>query len=92
MIECFHVVGFKSLRDVSVDLGVVNVLVGANGSGKSNLLEALGIVSAAISGQVDDESIRRRGVRLGVPPLYKSSYGVSPSLNIEPVYCIVTIH
>lgn len=74
MIDRFHVVGYKSLRDVSIDLGTVNVLIGANGSGKSNLLEALGVISAAISGQVDDDSIRRRGVRLGLPTLYKSSF------------------
>lgn len=59
--------------DVTVRLGRVNVFIGANGSGKSNLLEAFGLGSAALSGQVDDESIRRRGVRLGVPSLYKTS-------------------
>jgi predicted ATPase len=74
MIERLHVVGFKSLADVAIDLGRVNVFIGANGAGKSNILEALGIASAAISGQVDDESIRRRGVRLGLPALYKSSF------------------
>lgn len=86
MITRFHVVGFKSLKEVIVDLGQVNVFIGANGSGKSNLLEALGIVSAAISGQVDDESIRRRGVRLGLPSLYKSSFKgvrVPPHIRFE---------
>lgn len=65
---------FKSLADVSLDLGLVNVFVGANGSGKSNLLEALGLLGAAASGRVDDEGLLRRGVRPGVPGLYKSSF------------------
>jgi len=39
-----------------------------------NLLEALGVLGAAASGRVDDESLRTRGVRPGVPQLYKSSF------------------
>ena len=65
---------FKSLADVTVDLGVVNVFIGANGSGKSNLLEALGVLSAAADGKVDDQSLLSRGVRPGVPSLYKSAF------------------
>lgn len=51
----------QSLEDVTVDLGRVNVFIGANGSGKSNLLEALGILSAAADGRVDDQSLLARG-------------------------------
>ena len=74
MITKLTVESFKSLESVSVELGRVNVFIGANGSGKSNLLEALGVLGAAASGRVDDESLRSRGVRPGVPQLYKSSF------------------
>jgi len=68
-VECF-----KSLENVPIELGAVNVFVGANGSGKSNLLEAVGVLGAAAFGRVDDESLLRRGVRAGVPRLYKSAF------------------
>jgi predicted ATPase len=74
MITKFTVESFKSLEKVEVDLGVVNVFIGANGSGKSNLLEAIGVLSAAANGRVDDEALLRRGVRPGVPRLYKSAF------------------
>ena len=74
MLERFTVKDFKSLVDINVDLGLVNVFVGANGSGKSNLLEAVGVLGAAASGRVNDESLKYRGVRPGVPALYKSSF------------------
>lgn len=74
MITKLTVESFKSLESVSVDLGQVNVFIGANGSGKSNLLEAVGVLGAAAFGRVDDESLLRRGVRPGVPRLYKSSF------------------
>ena len=67
---------FKSLKDVSVELGQVNVFIGANGAGKSCLLEAIGILGACSAGAVDDQALLRRGVRPGVPELYKSSFGV----------------
>lgn len=74
MIETIHVNGFKSLRDFKLKLGAVNVFIGANGSGKSNILEAIGVLSAAAGGRIDDESLMRRGVRPGLPSLYKSSF------------------
>jgi predicted ATPase len=74
MIKSFKVKSFKSLQDVEIELGRINVFIGANGSGKSNLLEAIGILGAAANGRVDDEALLRRGVRPGVPKLYKSSF------------------
>ncbi len=66
--------GFKSIYSTTIELGRVNCFIGANGSGKSNLLEALGVLGAAANGVVDDESLLRRGVRAGLPRLYKSSF------------------
>ncbi len=84
MITRVCIESFKSLLDVEVELGQVNVVIGANGSGKSNFLESLGVLGAAASGRVDDESLRRRGVRLGVPALYKSSFSqVRPKPEIR---------
>src|SRR5438105_12079829 len=74
MIGTITVQSFESLENVEVDLGAANVFVGANGSGKSNLLEAMGVLGAAAFGRVDDESLLRRGVRPGLPQLYKSAF------------------
>jgi hypothetical protein len=74
MIKTLHIQGFKSISDQTLELGRVNCLIGANGTGKSNILEALGVLGAAANGVVDDESLLRRGVRAGLPRLYKSSF------------------
>ncbi|OCS90848.1 AAA family ATPase [Caryophanon latum] len=65
---------FKSLKQISMDAGQFNVIVGSNGSGKSALLEAIGVLSAAVSGEVSDATLMSRGVRVGTPALYKSSF------------------
>ena len=84
MLEHLFVRTFKSLDDVSVDLGRVNVFIGANGSGKTNLLEALGVLSAAADGEVDDDALLKRGVRPGIPALYKSAFPARPGKRIPP--------
>ena len=71
--------GFKSIESAEIDLGVVNVFIGANGSGKSNLLEAFGALAAAASGRVDDESLVRRGGRLG--GFYQPLFPDTPSFG-----------
>lgn len=74
MIRTLRIQGFKSIHAQSIALGRVNCFIGANGAGKSNVLEALGVLGAAANGVVDDESLLRRGVRAGLPRLYKSSF------------------
>jgi AAA15 family ATPase/GTPase len=41
MITRLQVRNFKSLREIDLELGSLNVLVGPNMSGKSNILDAL---------------------------------------------------
>ena len=84
MLDKLSVRTFKSLDDVTVDLGLVNVFIGANGSGKSNLLEAVGILSAAADGKVDDQALLARGVRPGLPALYKSAFPARSGGRIPP--------
>ena len=84
MLESLTVRTFKSLEDVTVDLGLVNVFIGANGSGKSNLLEALGVLSAAADGKVDDLALLARGVRPGLPALYKTAFPAQRGKRIPP--------
>lgn len=74
MLEQLRVEGFKSIRLAEVELGAVNVFIGANGSGKSNLLEAIGLCGAALFGSVEAETLKHRGVRPGLPALYKTSF------------------
>jgi predicted ATPase len=46
-----HVCGYRSLRDFSLPMQQVNIITGANGTGKSNLYQALMLVARAAHGQ-----------------------------------------
>lgn len=82
MIDKINIKAFKSIENVSLELGKVNVFVGANGSGKSNILEGVGILSAAAHGRVDDMALLIRGVRPGVQALYKCAF---PGVRINHI-------
>ena len=41
MLKTIELFGFKSIRKMKLDLKQINVLIGANGAGKSNLFESL---------------------------------------------------
>ncbi|MBA3772658.1 MAG: AAA family ATPase [Ramlibacter sp.] len=73
LLRSVTVAGFKSLKKQELNLGLVNVLIGQNGAGKSNVLEAIGMLSAAISGSVSYETLAQRGVRLSAPSVYRSA-------------------
>jgi energy-coupling factor transporter ATP-binding protein EcfA2 len=83
MIDRVSVKLFKSLLDITnLDLGQVNVFIGANGSGKTALLEAVGMLGAAAVGDISDKELSARGVRLGTPDLYKTSLSLDmPNAN-----------
>jgi predicted ATPase len=44
MIRRVHVVGYKSLADVTIEFGPLTVIFGPNAAGKSNLFDALGLL------------------------------------------------
>jgi len=85
MLKKIRISSFKSIVNQEISLGMMNVFIGANGSGKSNILEAIGVLSAAAAGRVDDEALQRRGIRLGTPRLYKSAFEekIPPNIFFE---------
>ena len=52
MLLKIAVSGYRSLRDVVLPLERLNLITGANGSGKSSLYKAIGLLAAAAQGRV----------------------------------------
>lgn len=60
-IQEIHVSGFRSLRDVTLALGDVNVIIGANGSGKSNLIQFFDMLGWMLKAGKLAEFVERHG-------------------------------
>ena len=60
MLKKLMIHGFKSIEQQTIALGALNVFIGANGSGKSNVLDALTFFRASALGE-RDTLIQRAG-------------------------------
>jgi predicted ATPase len=74
MITKIKIENFKSIDSLELELGRLNVFIGANGSGKSNILEGIAFGSAAIEDKLDREFLPNRGIRYANPNLFFSGF------------------
>ncbi|GAB2918647.1 AAA family ATPase [Paraburkholderia jirisanensis] len=63
MLTALAVANYRSLRELIVPLGRLNVVTGANGSGKSNLYRALRLLAATARGNVIPSLAREGGLQ-----------------------------
>jgi predicted ATPase len=81
MIRKVRVKNYKSITDLDLNLGRVTVLIGANGSGKSNILEAIALASAASQWKLDNEFLTSRGIRVTDMQFMRPAFSSLPSLG-----------
>lgn len=74
MLKEFTIRNFKSIVDDTISLGKVNVFIGENGCGKTNILEALAMASAAKDDRLNVEGFYSKGIRVAKPTLTFSSF------------------
>lgn len=61
-IEMLSIAGYRSLREIALPLGPLNVVTGPNGSGKSNLYRALGLIARIAEGDFAPSIAREGGL------------------------------
>lgn len=84
MIENITIKNFKSIAEMSLSLGNVNVFIGANGSGKSNVLEAFGMIAAERSCRIELNDMVQKGIRIAKPDLMVNAFqGQDVSSDIQ---------
>ncbi|MFT5163399.1 MAG: putative ATPase [Alteromonadaceae bacterium] len=88
MIGAIEIGNYKSIHQLTIKLGRVNVLIGENGCGKSNILEAIALAGAAQANKLDNEFLSSRGIRVTDSKLMRSNFD-SKSTD-EPI--LITTH
>ncbi|MCU0541542.1 MAG: AAA family ATPase [Oscillatoriaceae cyanobacterium Prado104] len=74
MLKEVRIKNYKSIQKLKLELGRVTVLIGENGCGKSNILEAIALASAAADDKLDNEFLASRGIRVTEPQLMRSAF------------------
>lgn len=79
MIRELKIQNYKSILDHTLELGRINVFIGENGCGKTNILEAVALAAAAQTNKLSIEELFARGIRVAKPSVMRSSFeGVKP--------------
>ena len=74
MLKEVRIENYKSIHKLKLELGRVTVLIGENGCGKSNILEAIALASAAADDKLDNEFLASRGIRVTEPQFMRSAF------------------
>ena len=74
MINEISIHNFKSIVSLDLELGRFNVIIGPNGCGKSNILEAISFASAAAQNKLDYEYLVNRDVRMAEPKFMVNAF------------------
>ena len=86
MLASLTVRNFKSIVDLTLELGRFNVFIGENGCGKTNILEALAMAAGAASDRLGNEDLFLRGVRVAKPSLMTNAFAdTTPGRDLEIV-------
>jgi len=56
-----HIEGFRSMKNADIPLGPLNVMIGANGAGKSNLIDFFRMLNYVLTRGFQDPYLRERG-------------------------------
>jgi len=82
MIRNIEIKNFKSIKDLSINLGRINVIIGANGSGKTNILEAIALASASSANKLDYEFLSNR-IRISIPEFMYNAFPNNKNKHIK---------
>ena len=59
MISSIHIEGFKSIREMTLTLRPINILIGANGAGKSNFISFFKFLNSLYEKRLENYSLRK---------------------------------
>lgn len=83
MIREISIKNYKSVVNQTIHLRRFNVVIGANGCGKSNILEAIAIAGLSASNKLDEDLFALRGIRVTAPQWMKSAFSEADNPVIE---------
>lgn len=84
MIKTLNIRNYKSVDELEFELGRVNVFIGENGCGKTNILEAIALAAASAAGKLENEFLLSRGIRATEPIRMRSGFtGATATQQIQ---------
>ena len=87
MITQVHIKNFKAIRDASVDLTPIHLLIGPNDSGKTSVLEAIAAICRSVDHNASESFLGRwQGLELVNSGSTESSVDIAINISSEDSY------
>lgn len=83
MINSIRIQNYKSIVDLTLELGRFNIIIGTNGCGKSNILEAIAMGALSTSDYVDIGRLSSYGIRVTEPDLMVNAFEDTDSNMVQ---------
>ena len=81
--ERIHIQGFRRLFDVDIKLNPLNVLIGANGSGKTSILDVFSLLANSASGKLNEFLSEQNGIDANLSNLTAMNAGKVRCMSFE---------
>lgn len=92
IFEKIHIQGFRRLLDVDLKLNALNVVIGANGSGKTSLLDVFSLLAASASGKLKEKMSERSGIEANLTNLLAAKGDKARFMGFELALSIPSYH
>lgn len=83
LFEKIHIEGFRRLHDIQLKLNPLNVVIGANGSGKTSLLDVFSLLAASAAGELNDSLSIAGGIDSNLTNLNAAKDGKSRDMSFK---------
>ena len=83
IFEKIHIHGFRRLYDVDLSLNSLNVIIGANGSGKTSLLDVFSLLAASASGRLKEATGDLGGIDANLTNLLTATGGKARFMGFD---------
>ena len=74
MIDSIRIQNYKSIVDLTLEIGRFNVIIGTNGCGKSNILEAITMGALGLQDNADSGRLATYGIRVADPLMMVNAF------------------
>ena len=82
MITKLHIEGYKSIKNQNIELRPINILIGGNGTGKTNFISTFNLLRSIFEGNLQNY-VSKKGSTNNLLYMGKKQTTKIKSLNIE---------
>ncbi len=94
-LQNIEIKGYKSIKEISIQFNSINILIGANGAGKSNFIRFFKFLNSIIENRLQQDTRKEGGAQAILHYGAKNTKGITSSVSFGPnsySFCLDSTH